>query len=467
MKIDFKKIRKIHIIGIKGSGVVAIVEMLASMGVEITGSDKNERFFTDDILKRLGIKYFENFSAENIPKDTDLVIYSTAYNSENNIEFQEAQKRSLSMLSYPEILAELFNEKYGIAICGTHGKTTTSAMLAEVLRGAGANPGAIIGGKVKNWNSNALLGRGEFFVIEADEYQNKLEMYSPKAAILTSLDWDHPDTFENFSLYKKAFANFVAKIPKAGFLVVWGDSVDTLAVSQSATCEVITYGFNEECDVKIVGCALQMADDIPIQEFDILFKNENIGRFQIRLVGRHNILNAAAVVAVCLKLNLNREKIKETLENFQGTARRFDFIGKSQSGALLFDDYGHHPEEIKATLKATREIYPEKNLITIFHPHSYSRTEALLQEFAQSFDEADKVIILDIYGSARESGGKVSSKDLVNLINKYNRDKAEYIPTIQEAYEFLKDKIGEKDLILSIGAGNSWEILEKLKVKIS
>ena len=178
-------------------------------------------------------------------------------------------------------------------------------------------------------------------------------------------------------------------------------------------------------------------------------------------------MNAAAVVAVCLKLNLNREKIKETLENFQGTARRFDFIGKSQSGALLFDDYGHHPEEIKATLKATREIYPEKNLITIFHPHSYSRTEALLQEFAQSFDEADKVIILDIYGSARESGGKVSSKDLVNLINKYNRDKAEYIPTIQEAYEFLKDKIGEKDLILSIGAGNSWEILEKLKVKIS
>lgn len=465
MAVDLKKIKKVYVIGIKGSGVVAISEMLTLMGVEVLGSDTNEKFFTDKILQKLGIKYFEKFAIENIPEDIDLVIYSTAYNAENNSEFQEAQKRNLPMLSYPEILAEFFNQKYGIAVCGTHGKTTTSAMLAEVLRGCEADPSAIIGGKVKNWDSNALLGKSEFFVIEADEFQNKLKMYEPKIAILTSLDFDHPDTFKNFKIYKEAFADFVSKIPKTGFLVVWGNSIDTLEVSKKANCEIIAYGFNDDCDVKITNYKLQVADDISIQEFEILFKNENLGKFQIQLVGKHNVLNAAAVIATCHKLNLNGEKIKESLKNFQGTSRRFEYIGKSQKGALLFDDYGHHPEEIKATLKATQEVYPEKNLIVIFHPHSYSRTEALLQEFAQSFDAADKVIALDIYGSARESDGKVSSKDLVNLINKYNRDKAEYIPTIAEVIENLSDKISEQDLVLSIGAGNSWEVLEKLKEK--
>jgi UDP-N-acetylmuramate--alanine ligase len=191
MNIDFEKIKKIYAIGIKGSGVTAVVEMLTSMGLEVTGSDTNEKFFTDSTLKRLGIRYFEGFSEKNIPEDVDLIVYSTAYNFENNIEFQEAQKRKLPMLSYPEILAELFNRKYGVAVCGTHGKTTTSAMLSEVLRGCGTDPSAIIGGKVKNWNANSLLGQGDFFVLEADEYQNKLEKYFPKAVILTSLDWDH------------------------------------------------------------------------------------------------------------------------------------------------------------------------------------------------------------------------------------------------------------------------------------
>jgi len=417
-------------------------------------------------LQKLGIKYFEKFSAENIPEDIDLVIYSTAYNAENNYEFQEAQKRNLPMMSYPEILAEFFNQKYGIAVCGTHGKTTTSAMLGEILRGCGADPSAIVGGKVKDWDSNTLLGKGEFFVIEADEFQNKLKMYKPKVAILTSLDFDHPDTFENFEVYKRAFADFVSKIPKTGFLVAWGDSVDTLEVSKKANCEIITYGFNDDCNVKIIKYVLRVENGIPIQEFEVLFKNKNLGRFQIQLIGKHNVLNAAAVIATCHKLNLNEEKTKESLKDFQGTSRRFEFIGKSNLGALLFDDYGHHPEEIKATLKAVREVFRAKN-DCYFHPHSYSRTEALLQEFAQSFDVADRVIVLDIYGSARECKGKISSRDLVDLINKYNRNKAEYIPTIAEVVENLSDKISDQDLVLSIGAGNGWEVLEKLKQNIN
>jgi UDP-N-acetylmuramate--alanine ligase len=462
MPMDFSQIKKVYVIGIKGSGVIALVEIFHRMGIKVSGSDTAEKFFTDNILQKLGLTYAENFSPANVPKDADLIIYSTAYNAQNNVEFAEAQKLNLPMLSYPEVLAHFFNQKFGLAVCGTHGKTTTSALLAEALRVAGTDPGAVIGGKVKNWEANSLSGAGEFFVIEADEFQKKLELYAPKGAILTSLDWDHPDTFPNFSLYKKTFADFVAKIPRTGFLVAWGDSTDVLAVAKSASTEVLTYGFGAENDIKILNYALCFKEYGAEQVFEIEYKQKNLGQFTLSLIGKHNVLNAAAVIAVCYKLNLDLEKVREALGNFLGTARRFEAKGE-KNGALLFDDYGHHPEEIKATLKAVREIYPEKNLIAIFHPHSYSRTEALLAEFSQSFDEADQVIVLDIYGSAREYAGKVSAKLLADGINKYCRGKAEHIPTLEAAAEFLRNKINEKDVVLSIGAGNGWEVLEKIK----
>jgi UDP-N-acetylmuramate--alanine ligase len=460
--MNLKEIKKVYVIGIKGSGVIAAVEILHSLGIEISGSDVSEKFFTDKILGRLGIKYTENFSEENIPEDADLIIYSTAFNENNNVEFREVKKRNLKMMSYPEFLAELFNEKYGIAVAGTHGKTTTSAMLAHILREIGKDPSAIIGSRVMNWEGNALAGKGEFFVAEADEFQNKLKLYNPKGVILTSVDFDHPDFFPTFADYKKVFEDFVARIPKGGFLTVWGDSVDTIDVSKEAKCDVLTYGFLEGCNYKISNYQLLISDKIPKQNFEIIFNGKNLGTFETRLVGKHNILNAAAVIAVCHKLNLDLEKVNEALKNFQGTKRRFEYIGE-RNGAVLIDDYGHHPEEIKATLKGAREIYPDKNIWAVFHPHSYSRTEALLQEFAQSFSDANRVIVLDIYGSARENHGNVNSGDLVNLINKFDRDKAEYIKTIDEVVEFLKDKIGEQDVVITIGAGNGWEVVENLK----
>ena len=462
-------LKKVYVIGIKGSGVIAAVEILHSMGIEISGSDTNEKFFTDEILQRLGINYKENFSANNIPADVDLVIYSTAYNENNNIEFKVAKEKGLQMISYPEILAELFNEKYGIAVAGTHGKTTTSAMLAHVLKEMGKDPSAIIGSRVINWEGNALAGQGEFFVAEADEFQNKLKLYNPKGVILTSIDFDHPDFFPTFEDYKKVFKEFVARIPKTGFLVVWGDSVDTLEIANETGGVVLTYGLGEENSYKILNLKLQISNELqnlndqkPKQSFRVDYKNENLGEFEIQLVGRHNILNATAVIATCHKLNLDLKKTRQAIASFQGTKRRFEYIGE-RNGAVLIDDYGHHPEEIKATLKGAREIYPNKNIWAVFHPHSYSRTEALLQEFAQSFSDAGRVIVLDIYGSARENSGKVNSNDLVKLINKFDRDKAEYIKTIDEAVEFLRDKIGEDDVVITIGAGNCWEVVEKLK----
>lgn len=472
MFMDLSKIKKIYVIGIKGQGVAAVVQILIGMGIEVSGSDTDEKFSTDEVLQKLGVKYFEKFAQENIPADVDLVLYSTAYNAENNVEFKSAQEKNIPMMSYPQMLAELFNQKYGIAVCGTHGKTTTSAMLAYVLQKIGLSPTAVIGSRVRQWGTNALIGESEYFVIEADEYQNKLKLYKPKAAILTSVDYDHPDFYPSFAEYKKAFSDFAAKIPKAGFLAVWGDSVDTSEVAEFCQGDVIKYGFGEKNDLVISNVKLQISneaqmsndqnDKLKYQSFDVIYKKEDLGNFQIQLVGKHNILNAAAVIAVCRKLNLDMEKVRAALADFQGTSRRFEMIGQ-RNGAILIDDYAHHPEEVKATLKAAREIYPQKNIIAVFHPHSFSRTEALLQDFAQSFDNADKVIVLDIYGSARENSGAVSSADLVNLINKYNRGKAEHIPTINETIEFLQDKIAEKDVIIAIGAGNVWEVVDKLK----
>jgi UDP-N-acetylmuramate--alanine ligase len=478
-KISLDKIKKAYAIGIKGSGVIAVVEILHSMGIEIAGSDTNEKFFTDAILKRLKIKFKEKFDPKNIPDDIDLVIYSTAYNEENNSEFKSARVRNLPMMSYPEILAYLFNQKYGIAVCGTHGKTTTSAMLAHILKTAGKDPSAAIGSKVKNWDGSALVGHGEYFVAETDEYQGKLSLYNPKAVILTSCDWDHPDYFEKFEDYKNVFKEFVAKIPKAGFLIVWGDSTDTLEVAENAKCLVIQYGFGEENDLraeivdtkikeeiaeKLISLSGENIKQEKLQTFRVFYGNKELGKFEIRLFGKHNVLNAMAVVGMARKLNLDMEKVREGLKDFQGTARRFEYIGE-RNGAILIDDYGHHPEELKATLKAAREIYPEKNIWAVFHPHTYTRTKALLSEFSQSFIDANKVIVLDIYGSAREVQGGVHSKELVELINKYEFGKAEYIPTIDKVVEYLKDRIGASDVVIAIGAGNGWEVVEKLKKK--
>jgi len=458
--INFSTIKKVYIIGIKGSGVVGVAQILNQKGKEVLGSDTQEKFFTDEILKEEGIQYFEKFSPSNVPADADLVIYSTAYNEENNVEFKKAKEEGFLMASYPEVLGALFEEKYGIAVAGTHGKTTTSALLAHVLEKCGTDPSAVIGSRVTKWQGSALAGQGEYFVIEADEYQNKFQYYNPKAIILTSLDFDHPDFFADFREYKKVFIDFVMKLPAGGFLVVWGDSTDTLEVATNCKAKVISYGLGPENDFRISNIQTTSKE----QFFEVSLKNKFLGKFKINLFGKHNVLNATAVIATCHRLGMDLEKVREALGNFQGTARRFEYIGE-QNGAILIDDYGHHPEELKATLKAAREIYPEKNIWAVFHPHSFSRTEALLQDFSQSFADANKVIVLDIYGSARENKGNISSEDLVKLINKYDRDKAQHIATIPEVVEFLQDKIGENDVVITIGAGNVFEVAQKLKEK--
>lgn len=452
--------KRVHMIGVKGAGMAALAEILVGRGIHVGGSDTSERFFTDAVLRRRGVRYVEEFSPKNIPKDVDTIIYSTAYTPETNTElasaFRRAKETPVRVMSYPEAVGDLTRERLSILVSGTHGKTTTSALLSETLKFLGADPLSLVGSAIPAWGGNALLGEGKYFVLEADEYQNKFQYYEPWSVIVTSLDWDHPDFFPNIESYGRTFRELVKRIPPHGFLVFWGDSVAVAKVAQDSRAQKRSYGFLPENDIRVAD--YEPVREGPFRQTFRLFEGErDLGMFRLRLAGKHNALNAAAVVTLLLALKFDIEKMRQGMENFFGTARRFEYVGE-KNGALVYDDYAHHPEEIKATLLAFRELFPDRNIIAVFHPHTFSRTKALLPEFAQSFDSADRVIILDIYGSARETAGGVSSAELVALVNRYQHDKAMHIPTIKEAISYLASVLDKNDLVVTFGAGNVWEV---------
>lgn len=461
--------KKVHLIGIKGAGMTALAELLTARGVRVTGSDTDETFFTDSILKNLKISYAEQFSPDNIPANTEAIVYSTAYAREKNSELAAAYGRGVPVLSYPEALGMLTREKMTLAVSGTHGKTTGSALLAETLKCSGADPSAIIGSRIVNWRGNALTGSGQYFVLEADEYQNKLASYEPFAVILTSVDWDHPDFFLDRESYEQVFRDFVARIPRHGALVYCSDSASVSRIAEAALCEKISYG-------TLPGASFQIDGYTPLpmgfvgekntlkQHFTVRHNEEDLGVFRLQLAGIHNALNATAVLALCLFLKQDIGRIRMAFEKFSGTERRFEYIGE-RYGALIYDDYAHHPEEIRATLLAFRDLYPERRLRVIFHPHTFTRTKAFLTDFAQSFDTADEVMLLDIYGSAREEQGGVTSAELTGLINRFIPGKARYVPDEKECIRDIEKTIGHQDVIITMGAGNVWEIGHRLAKK--
>ena len=476
-KIDLEKINKVYFIGIKGSGVIAFVEIFHGLGKEVVGSDTTERFFTDETLKELDVRFYEGFSVENIRKElpVDLVVHSTVYSEENNEELKFAKEKEIPVLSYPEMIGQFMKTKYGVAVCGTHGKTTTTAMLALAMKNAGADPTAIIGSKIKQLKSNTMVGKSDYFVLEADEYQNKFFHYNPVGVVLLNLDYDHPDFFKSFQDYLEVFKEFVRKIPSHGFLVVWGESAYTLEVAKEARCKVIFFGaFREENPYATAGQDSKKIEKIDERKIDGIKEDfEKAGKRNIDFVitpplyemvlevaGRHNRLNATAALAVCRHFGLDEKKVMESLKGYQGAARRFEELG-TYNKAVVIDDYAHHPEEIKATLGAAREKFPNKKIICVFHPHTFTRTKALLTEFSESFDDADEVIVLDIYGSAREVQGEVHSQDLVEKMKRIGKD-VQYLPTMKEAYDYLEDKLGSSNVVITMGAGNVFELGEKL-----
>ncbi len=497
--MNLDTIKNIYIIGIEGAGTSALACILKAQGKNVTGSDEGDHFYYN-VLKKKGIQVFHKFNEKNLEnsfqdvKDDlggagkiDLIIYSTSVQPETNPELKYAMETSeqhFKIMSYPQALGMVFNQaEFGIAVCGTHGKTTTTAMLATAMDKAGVeNLIALVGSKVLEWDGNTLIGNrtkvkpphppfrergddplyagGGYFVIEADEYQNKLQYYNPQAVILTSADYDHPDFFKSEEEYKQVFKDFVARIPEDGFLVAYGGDKNVVEIAQSAKCEVIFYDevgarevllddsfcADDNCQGKTFGCcpAIRQAKE------------------KMQLFGKHNLLNAMGAFKICQKLGLDEQKVRQALQNFQGTARRFEMKGEYK-GALIIDDYAHHPVEVQATLQATKNRYPDKNIKCIFHPHTFTRTEALLKEFSQSFVDADEIYLLDIFGSAREKQGGVSSDDLVNLIKKQNLDKTiKNLHTISEAIKYFQKTLRPNDLLITMGAGDVYLVGEEL-----
>jgi len=448
--------QNIHMVGIKGVGMTALTQVLKDNGFNVVGSDIAEVFITDEVLRKLKIKYYNCFDQKNLSRDTDLLIYSTAY-KKNNPEIKEAIKRKISIISYPEALGLLLQDKYGIAITGSHGKTTTTAMIGWILIQSNLKPTVIVGSKISNLDTNAYSGDGNYVVIEADEYQNKFQYYDPKMLVITNIDYDHPDYFKTKIAYKNVFKQFVDKVAKrAGVVVGCGDDKEVVSIVKRLKSQGLTYGF----DKSNVWRAENVCQNARNTTFTLLKNNLQLGKITILLHGEHNVLNALASIATVYSLDISLSVIKKALRLFIGTSRRMEKVG-AKKGVLIYDDYAHHPTEIKATLSALKDRHPKQRIWAVFHPHTFTRTKVFLTMFAQSFSGIYKVIVLDIYGSAREKGGTIHSKDLVKKINTYTNN-AIYIQSKEEAVSFLQQNAIAPDVIITLGAGDVWKVGKSL-----
>jgi len=466
------KTKNIYLIGIKGVGMTMLAQFLAEKGNRIIGSDISDIFMTDKVLKKEKIKVLSPFSVENIPVQVDLIIHSSAFTVKNNVEMafiknNPARFRNIPLLSYAEALGQVFNEYYGIAVCGSHGKTTTSAWLGYVLSKAGKKPNVLVGSRVPQFGGSSLLGKAKYFVAEVDEYQNKLQYFQPQGVVLNNIEFDHPDFFKDQAAYTKVFADFLKKIPPTGWLVINNRDPEIKKIKKYCRGQVLTYDVAPEN--KNVETVNYLAHDLKIKNGYQTFFVNNLGEFKISLWGEHNVFNALAVIAAARALKVSLLDIKKYLASFKGTERRGQILGKYK-GALIIDDYAHHPTEIKATLKGVREHYQNKNLITVFHPHTFTRTKALFKDFIKSFAATNELIVLDIYGSAREKQGGVSSAQLVKEIIKYNQahgitQSVKCIPTISQATKYFQDKLHNKDLLLLMGAGDVFRVADTLLSK--
>jgi UDP-N-acetylmuramate--alanine ligase len=461
--MDLRSTHSAYLIGIKGVGMTALAQILHARGVRVSGSDIAQHFFTDDVLRRAGIPFVEGFLAEHVP-DADLVIRSTAY-ADDHVEVAEARRRGLAVTTYPEAVAMVFNAGRGIAICGTHGKTTTTAMLGWVLKSAGLEPTVLVGSEVPQFGGNALVGSGEVMVLEADEYQDKLQYYQPFGVILTNIEYDHPDFFPSFDAYVDAFRRFVQKIPADGFLVACADDPVVVEVARGTRATVIWYGLTHPPAPPLPqgggetekGVLASKVSGETTHFFPSLGggEREGVGGISLQLPGRHNVQNALAVLAVTDRFGVPRDVALRALAEFQGTRRRFEVVGEV-GDVTIIDDYGHHPTEIQATLAAVKERYPGRRILCAFHPHTFTRTIALKGAFATAFRGADQTYVMDIYGSAREQHGGITAEELAHMIAQHNPAVPSGGVAATVATLVRDARLG--DVILCIGAGSNDEV---------
>ncbi len=430
--LDFDNVKKAYFLGIGGIGVSAVARMFLHEGKAVSGSDSYASEITEE-LEKSGAKIFIGQDLEHIPKDTDLVIYSIALDIFAADFMKQVRLRIKNVISYPEALSVISKNKFTIAISGAHGKTTTTAMIAKVLIDAGLDPTVIVGSKLLGENSNFVAGKSKYFIVEACEYCRSFLQINPTVVCVTNIDADHLDYYKDIKDIKSAFKEFVAKVPKDGALVG---------------------NLNDE-KIKEVFGSNSVAKQIDSSEF--MFSDD------LLIPGEHNKKNASIAMAVASLLDIDLEKAKESLKNFKGTWRRFEYKGETKKGAKVFDDYAHHPTEIEATISGAREKFPDKKIIAVFQPHLFSRTKALLPDFARALSNADEILLLPIYPAREVFDATISSETVVDLVG----TKAKSLNNFEEAKEILSTKNSANNsdsVILIMGAGSIGE-LPKMIIK--
>jgi UDP-N-acetylmuramate--alanine ligase len=434
--------KRIHFIGIGGAGMSGLARIALSHGIHVTGSDAKDSSVVI-ALSALGAKVSTTHNAGNVD-GSDLVVYSNAI-SQSNPERTRAQELNIPILTRAAALAVLMSESKSVAVAGTHGKTTTSSMLAVALQACGADPSFAIGGTITASGSNAHRGTGEIFVAEADESDGSFIEYHPYGAIVTNVEHDHVDFFATPESVEQAFRDFAATIKPGGFLTYCADDAGAVALSKRATSvELISYGVDESADLHI--------DQIELLTMGsrarAIWKGRTVGHIELQVPGHHNLLNAAGVLATGLKLGFPVAELLTGLATFRGTGRRFELKG-TVHGVRVIDDYGHHPTEIHVTLEAARRFADEGRLIVIFQPHRYSRTRAFAAEFAQELNQADRAILLEVYAASEKPIDGVSSRMITAMMNK-----GEYIPNFVEVTDSVIADAQPGDVIMTLGAGD-------------
>lgn len=452
------RIKKIHFIGIGGSGMSGIAEVLLNMGYKVRGSDL--RF--SEATKRLGALGADikiGHAADNI-NDADCVVYSSAV-SMDNPEIEEAASRQIPIIGRAEMLAELMRMKHGVLVAGTHGKTSTTSMIASILEKAGFDPTFVTGGKINAFGTNARLGTGDYIVAEADESDGSFLKLSPTLAVVTNIDREHMDYYKDMEEVRTAYVDFMNKVPFYGCCVICMDHPFIQRLLPDIKRRTLTFGLTRQADI--------YAENLEYSElsssFDLFYRERSLGKVTVNSPGRYNVYNALAAAAAAWEMEVDFESIKEGLAEFKGVARRFEVKGIS-GDVMVVDDYGHHPVEIRAVLRAVRDAW-QRRPVVVFQPHRYSRTQDLFEDFLSAFNDAEKLIITEVYSAGEERIEGFGGEELYKAVREHGHKDIAFIPDINAIPGYLKEVVKPGDMVITLGAGDIWKVGDGLLAQLS
>ncbi len=452
----FSSIKKIHFVGIGGIGMSGIAEILLDQGFTVSGSDVAASETTER-LQKLGATVFQGHKPEHVAPNVDALVYSSAV-SLDNTEVLEARRRKIPIIRRAEMLAEVMRLKYGIGIAGTHGKTTTTSMISLVLMEGGLDPTVIVGGKLSGLGgTNARLGKGEFIVVEADEFDRSFLSITPTIAVLTTLETDHLDCYRDLEDIKDAFIQFASRVPFYGFVVLCLDEPALLDIMpQLSKKKIITYGLNPQADVQ----AVEIRHRENTSTFTVVRRREELGAVTLQVPGKHNIQNALAAISVGLELGVPFGRIKSGIERFTGVYRRWEKKGEV-NGVVVYDDYAHHPTECRATLEGVKAGW-RRRVVCVFQPHLFTRTRDFYEEFAKAFLLSDALVVTDVYPAREEPIQGITGELIVDAAKRFGHKEVHYVPDKKQIPAFLKSHVQKGDIVVTMGAGDIWKYGEEL-----